>query len=48
MVKLMSESINLEQFEIDDTRSTSSFVSVMRERGYEPVFKDWDRSFLKE
>ena len=39
---------NLEQFEIDDTRSTSSFVSVMRERGYEPVFKDWDRSFLKE
>jgi 2-iminoacetate synthase len=37
---------NLEQFEIDDARPTDEFVKVIREKGYEPVFKDWDRSFL--
>ncbi|MBU2018099.1 MAG: 2-iminoacetate synthase ThiH, partial [Bacteroidetes bacterium] len=37
---------NLEQFEIDDSRPTDEFVQVIKERGYEPVFKDWDRSFL--
>ena len=33
---------NLEQFEIDDKRSTGSFIDVIRESGYEPVWKDWD------
>ncbi|HLP56477.1 MAG TPA: 2-iminoacetate synthase ThiH [Fluviicola sp.] len=33
---------NLEQFEIDDTRSTEDFTEVIRSKGYEPVFKDWD------
>ncbi len=35
---------NLEQFEIDDKRSTNEFLQVVREAGYEPVFKDWDRT----
>ncbi len=35
---------NLEQFEINDKRSTAAFVDVIRKQGYEPVFKDWDLS----
>ena len=33
---------NLEQFEIDDKRDTKEFSKVIEEKGYEPVFKDWD------
>ena len=33
---------HLEQFEINDNRSTSDFVAAIRSRGYEAVFKDWD------
>lgn len=33
---------NLEQFEIDDDRSTAEFVESIRSKGYEAVFKDWD------
>jgi 2-iminoacetate synthase len=36
--------VNLEQFEIDDKRSTATFVEVIKNNGYEPVFKDWDHS----
>lgn len=35
---------NLEQFEIDDARSTEEFVEVIKKQGYEPVFKDWDHA----
>lgn len=35
---------NLEQFEIDDARSTQEFVEVIKKQGYEPVFKNWDKS----
>lgn len=35
---------NLEQFEIDDNRSTTEFIEVIKKQGYEPVFKDWDLS----
>lgn len=35
---------NLEQFEIDDNRSTDEFIEVIKKQGYEPVFKDWDLS----
>lgn len=35
---------NLEQFEIDDTRPTSDFIQIIKDQGYEPVFKDWDHS----
>ncbi len=37
---------NLEQFEIDDKRSTDEFVEVMKNKNYEPVFKDWDNTFI--
>lgn len=37
---------NLEQFEIDDTRSTNAFAEVIRKAGYEPVFKDWDLGLI--
>lgn len=31
------------QFEITDTRSISDVVSAIRNAGYQPVYKDWDR-----
>ncbi len=37
---------SLEQFEIDDTRSTDEFTEVIKAAGYEPVFKDWDWSLM--
>ena len=37
---------NLEQFEIDDKRSTETFIDVIKNQGYEPVFKDWDSSLM--
>jgi 2-iminoacetate synthase len=36
---------SLEQFEIDDTRSPQEFIKVISSQGYEPVFKDWDKTF---
>lgn len=36
---------SLEQFEIDDSRSVQEFREVIRRKGYDPVMKDWDRSF---
>ncbi|MFT7345486.1 MAG: 2-iminoacetate synthase [Lentimonas sp.] len=38
--------VNLEQFEIDDKRSTESFINVLKREGYEPVFKDWDSALM--
>lgn len=34
--------VNLEQFEINDKRSTSEFVEAIKAQGYDPVFKGWD------
>lgn len=39
---------NLEQFEIDDKRSTEDFVRSVREQGYDPVWKDWDLSLQEQ
>ncbi len=36
--------VNLEQFEINDKRPTSEFVKAIEAQGYEPVFKNWDKS----
>ena len=36
---------SLEQFEIDDTRSLEEFIKVIKSQGYEPLLKDWDKSF---
>jgi 2-iminoacetate synthase len=32
------------QFEISDDRSPSEIADVLRERGFEPVWKDWDQA----
>lgn len=37
---------SLEQFEISDERSPAEIVVMLRQKGYEPVWKDWDTSFL--
>lgn len=33
---------SLEQFEINDNRNTSEISEMIKQQGYEPVFKDWD------
>ena len=33
---------SLEQFEIDDNRSPKEIEKVIRSKGYEAVWKDWD------
>ena len=35
----------LEQFEISDSRTPREVESAIRERGYDPVWKDWDAIF---
>ncbi|MGB3074486.1 MAG: 2-iminoacetate synthase ThiH [Chitinophagales bacterium] len=35
----------LEQFEISDERSPESVAAMIASQGYEPVWKEWDRSF---
>ena len=35
-----------EQFAIDDARSPAEVCAMLRERGYDPVWKDWDGAFL--
>lgn len=36
---------SLEQFEISDERSSFEIASIIKQRGYEAVWKDWDRTF---
>jgi len=38
---------SLEQFEISDERSPSVIARMLRSKGYEPVWKDWDISLYK-
>lgn len=35
----------LEQFTVSDSRSPEEVTKAIREKGYEPVWKDWDASF---
>jgi len=37
-----------EQFTIDDKRSSHQIAELVRSKGYEPVWKDWDESILNE
>ena len=39
---------SLEQFEISDERSSFEIASVISKNGYEPVWKDWDRTFSQK
>jgi 2-iminoacetate synthase len=34
---------SLEQFEISDERSPAEIAHIIKQQGYEPVWKDWDR-----
>ncbi|MEY2480012.1 MAG: 2-iminoacetate synthase [Verrucomicrobiota bacterium] len=34
------------QFEISDTRSPAEIAAVLRQRGFDPVWKDWDQALL--
>jgi 2-iminoacetate synthase len=36
---------SLEQFAISDERSPAEMADVIRQQGYEPVWKDWDKTF---
>lgn len=36
---------SLEQFHISDERSPAEFAKIISSRGYEPVWKDWEKSF---
>ncbi len=35
-----------EQFAIEDSRSPEEIIRVIAEKGFDPVWKDWDRDFL--
>ncbi len=35
---------SLEQFEINDERTPQQIAEIIRQQGYEPVWKDWDRA----
>lgn len=37
---------SLEQFEISDERSPEEIASMLRSKGYEPVWKDWDHALI--
>ena len=39
------EKQSLEQFEISDERSTAAIDQIIRQQGYEPVYKDWEKSY---
>ena len=34
------------QFAIDDDRTPAEFAAMLRAKGYDPVWKDWDSAFL--
>lgn len=36
------------QFEIDDSRTPSQVASMIKQQGFEPVWKDWDKAFLEK
>ena len=37
----------VEQFEVDDTRSAAEVAAAISQRGFEPVWKDWDSAFVE-
>ncbi len=38
----------IEQFTIDDDRTPAEIADLLRARGYDPVWKDWDGAFLQK
>ena len=41
-----SQDQSTQQFAIDDDRSPAEISAMLSSRGYDPVWKDWDRAFL--
>ena len=39
---------SLEQFEISDERSAAEIAAIITQKGYEPIWKDWDRTFSQK
>ncbi|SDG07125.1 2-iminoacetate synthase [Pedobacter terrae] len=39
---------SLEQFEISDERSPQEIAAMISKQGYEPIWKDWDRSLIHQ
>lgn len=39
------EEVSLEQFSISDERSPREVAGMLKEKGYDPVWKDWDSSY---
>ncbi len=37
----------IEQFEIDDIRSPAQVAAMIKQQGFEPVWKDWDIAFIR-
>ncbi len=37
--------LSLEQFEIEDQRTAQEFAQVIKNAGYDPVWKDWDHAY---
>jgi len=38
----------LKQFEIDDNRSPAQVAAAIKQNGFEPVWKDWDKAFIRD
>jgi 2-iminoacetate synthase len=38
----------IEQFEIDDNRSPAQVAAIIKQAGFEPVWKDWDNAYIKD
>ncbi|MHC4394648.1 MAG: 2-iminoacetate synthase ThiH [Planctomycetota bacterium] len=38
----------IEQFEINDNRSPAQVAAMIKQAGLEPVWKDWDRAFVRD
>jgi len=38
----------IEQFQVDDNRSPAQVAAMIKQAGFEPVWKDWDSAFVKD
>ncbi|MHC4122483.1 MAG: 2-iminoacetate synthase ThiH [Planctomycetota bacterium] len=38
---------SIEQFQVDDSRTASQIYEMIKNQGFEPVWKDWDKAFIE-
>ena len=43
----LGDKVSIKQFEVDDSRTLAQIAQMIRTKGMEPVFKDWDKAFTK-